>query len=960
MGQFRGAWGLLAGVACGLGFTPAALASTFDVNSTADTLSSINHCASVGGTCTLRDAIASVASADATSPGSNTIEFIVCGPFVVSSPLPHIPGESTIDGSGVANAGCTDAGAGSPNYGYANIDGHGPAAGAAAGFPGLIFDGSGSTMSSIAINGFTQSIELGGTGKHHIYYDAIGADPFEQGVLMPQSTGDGIEVLPGSANDTIGYAPNDGNNNYQDDIFGNLGWGVRLDPGSGPTTVGHNFIGTDTSGHAAGPGDGKPLGNGLGGVLVGDASGSVVGGTVQCHNAADTCDSNVIANNVGPGVELASGSAGATVASNYIGQSLNFYNTPLTDGGALPNTGAGIKDAGSANTIGGTPSGAGNMISGNSGDGVLLEGSHAMVQSNLVGLNLAGTAATPNGGAGVRATDAAGVSPGNNRISGNVVGGNHGSGVELDQSGNTVIGNFIGTAGDHTSPLPNGLGLLARRGPQEIGTPTGGANTIANNTGAGIAVVDPPGGSVHTSGVLIYRNSIFANGGLGIDLGNDGVTSNHPLGATAGPNGWQNFPVITSASAANGQYAVHGTLDTAPNGYFSVYLFANTTCDPSGYGQGQTVINAGTLSTDANGHANFVLTGNGLAPGAALSATAVGLGSSEFAQCVPVGGGVDLMVSQAVAAGGKVIANEPVDVVIHIANNGPAKATNIVLTDTLPQDGKLVSQPAGCPPASGGQFRCSVGDLTPGSAQDLHVLLQPGDVQTLTNSVRLDADQVQTTPGDGSSAFAAAVTPNPSGGTGGPINQPQPTFGQFVRLDRERGTVTATLPNGQVIQLRNFALVPIGTVVETTGGVARVTAAVPGKRKTSYADFKFGRFRIGQSRIKGGLVDAIMNGSLRACAANELRTSADRATAAAKGNRRGRRRSLWGHAHGRFTITGNRGAATVRGTIWQVIDTCKTTTVVVKQGVVDVTGFGHTKPKHATVRAGHRVTLRAG
>lgn len=78
--------------------------------------------------------------------------------------------------------------------------------------------------------------------------------------------------------------------------------------------------------------------------------------------------------------------------------------------------------------------------------------------------------------------------------------------------------------------------------------------------------------------------------------------------------------------------------------------------------------------------------------------------------------------------------------------------------------------------------------------------------------------------------------------------------------------------------------------------------------------------------------------------------------------RRPRFRRLWGNDanNGNFTITGNRGAATVRGTIWEVEDTCTTTKVIVYQGVVDVTGFGKTEPRHATVRAGHRVVLRAG
>jgi len=277
--------------------------ATFYVNSNADLLDVPNECAHVQSTdyvpsgpddtCTFRDAIHAFATADQTNPGAHTIDFITCGPFTVSTPLPDIPGDTKLDGTQVANADCTDAGALSPNYGYANLEGSGTGPGGAAKFPGLILDGSGSNIVGMVIGGFTDGVEMAGTGGHALHDSAVGANPFEQGGLAPENTDNGIEVESGSADDVIGYAPSDGDNDIQDDIYGNGGWGVMLDSGSGPTTVGHNFIGTDTAGHqygpgsegyGAGPGNGPPDGNGAGGIYVGDSSGDQIGGGVICEN----------------------------------------------------------------------------------------------------------------------------------------------------------------------------------------------------------------------------------------------------------------------------------------------------------------------------------------------------------------------------------------------------------------------------------------------------------------------------------------------------------------------------------------------------------------------------------------------------------------------------------------------------------------------------------------------------
>ena len=63
------------------------------------------------------------------------------------------------------------------------------------------------------------------------------------------------------------------------------------------------------------------------------------------------------------------------------------------------------------NTIGGTAAGAGNLISGNVGDGVLVQGSAATGRShrgNEIGTNAACTAAIANSAAGVEIQDASG------------------------------------------------------------------------------------------------------------------------------------------------------------------------------------------------------------------------------------------------------------------------------------------------------------------------------------------------------------------------------------------------------------------------------------------------------------------------------------------------------------------------------------------------------------------------
>jgi hypothetical protein len=110
---------------------------------------------------------------------------------------------------------------------------------------------------------------------------------------------------------------------------------------------------------------------------------------------AVTAAKNIISGNSGVGVKIDSGASGNQVLGNYIGTNANGLS-------ALGN-GIGLEDGGSSNTLGGTVSAARNVISGNTGDAILLDSSASgdAVQGNLIGLNATGTTGLANGKNGV-------------------------------------------------------------------------------------------------------------------------------------------------------------------------------------------------------------------------------------------------------------------------------------------------------------------------------------------------------------------------------------------------------------------------------------------------------------------------------------------------------------------------------------------------------------------------------
>ena len=130
----------------------------------------------------------------------------------------------------------------------------------------------------------------------------------------------------------------------------------------------------------------------------------------------------------------------------------------------MGNGGNGITiNASDSDTVGGVASGDGNVISGNSGDGVEIISSGStsnLVAGNFIGTNAAGTAAIANGTNGVEIDSGAtgNTIGGTTAGTGNLISGNNAAsaaGIDITGSGtsnNVVEGNVIGLGSGGAAP----------------------------------------------------------------------------------------------------------------------------------------------------------------------------------------------------------------------------------------------------------------------------------------------------------------------------------------------------------------------------------------------------------------------------------------------------------------------------------------------------------------------------
>src|SRR5690606_34807938 len=121
------------------------------------------------------------------------------------------------------------------------------------------------------------------------------------------------------------------------------------------------------------------------------------------------------------------GGANNSVRGNYIG-------TNLSGSSAIANASGGIRAIGASSaTIGGASAGQGNLVSGNTGNGIALDSdvSSTIIIGNLIGTNAGGTLGIANSGIGVSLDGTGNTLGGTTAAERNVISGNTQGGVGI-------------------------------------------------------------------------------------------------------------------------------------------------------------------------------------------------------------------------------------------------------------------------------------------------------------------------------------------------------------------------------------------------------------------------------------------------------------------------------------------------------------------------------------------------
>ena len=180
-----------------------------------------------------------------------------------------------------------------------------------------------------------------------------------------------------------------------------------------------------------------------------------------------------------------------------------------------------------------------------------------------------------------------------------------------------------------------------------------------------------------------------------------------------------------------------------------------------------------------------------------------------------------------------------------------------------------------------------------------------------------------------------------------PPTPPQP--GVSGNAEPSRGRVFVKQPGSNTFQeLRDARSIPVGSEIDTEKGEVELTTAANSAGATQIGKFSAGKFVMSQTRGRAPYTDLTLAGTRL----DKCPRTGTQASAAATRSRR-----LWGNARGRFRTRGRYATATIRGTRWQVRDTCTSTMVQARTGVVTVRDL--VKRRNIRLKAPKRYTARA-
>lgn len=438
----------------------------------------------------------------------------------------------------------------------------------------------------------------------------------------------GVNIAGGASQNLIGTNGDGVNDSAERNVIsGNDQTGVVIrGVGSDGNVVAGNYVGTDVTGTVAlGNGTASLAAQSFGIAINSGAQNNRIG--TDADGVADAAERNVLSGNLSDGIKIQDGSHNNIVAGNFIGTDVTgtklLYDQLGNQRFGNQRFGVFVHTGSQFNRIGTNGDGIRdaverNVISGNGGTGILVArgASSNTFAGNYVGTDVTGSVALGNGRDGVRMTSDAtlnvvgtngdGVNDLNER---NVISGNAWSGLVINgASNNAVAGNLIGVtpSGAALGNGRQGVEILGDAQSNRIGSNGDGqadqveGNIIAFNSQNGV-LVDGSGSTSNS----IRRNSIHSNGGLGIDLGADGVTANDDGDSDAGSNQLQNYPFIWFSEPSPAQTRVVGLLKSTPLTTFALDFYANSSAEPSGHGEGERWLGSVDVTTNAAGELSF-------------------------------------------------------------------------------------------------------------------------------------------------------------------------------------------------------------------------------------------------------------------------------------------------------------------------------------------------------------------
>ncbi len=458
----------------------------------------------------------------------------------------------------------------------------------------------------------------------------FGTDNTGNAVLNNATTTFGVLVKNTTTTNTIG---GDITTSWDRNVFANQIYNIGLSYSENQNVEG-NYIGVSKDGSSY-------LGNNTYGVYIKGGQNNIIGNTTNSvnRNVITNCDNNIFLDST----------TNNQIANNYIGNNINA-NGIYT--GAVQGVGIRIDSASTSNTIGPNNIISGNnvgvRISGNGTNDNVLIGNHIGVDyfgnaglANDIGVVIAG---------GAKSNIIGGVNAGDR----NIVSGNNlavGVGLSITDAGtdnNKVINNYFGLGVNGTTSIPNVYSITIVNGAQNnliggstsdsinymcndgfgISINSGASNnyvrgnkigrnasnfyagivnnaiTIDNannnvigglNTGEGNLIVNSGATGIvlltNANNNKVLGNSIYDNGGLAIDINNDGPTPDNTTGIQSNVQ----MPEIIQAFDCNGgsnNVQVGVVLEglTVGNDYIIEFYDNTPNGDPSGYGEAKSFI----------------------------------------------------------------------------------------------------------------------------------------------------------------------------------------------------------------------------------------------------------------------------------------------------------------------------------------------------------------------------------